>query len=164
MLFLENLQFRCLFHRSTASSPGVFPGALHSSVASEAGLEPGAPRGGHWGRTYETLDRQQEARRCLCYHVTTRGWSTPLPQWHPIHRRTATILAAGGMEGVKCQRRCLHEVDTLIRAPYSLTHCMTMYQTIHPARYVSALSWGAYPRTRAAYARSHKCQVLPETP
>jgi hypothetical protein len=35
---------RCLFHKSTASSPGFSLGAPRSSVASGAGLEPGAPR------------------------------------------------------------------------------------------------------------------------
>ena len=44
---------RCLFHKSTASSPGLSLGAPRSSVASGAGLEPGAPRGGHWYRTCE---------------------------------------------------------------------------------------------------------------
>jgi hypothetical protein len=38
---------RCLFHKSTASSPGCFLGTPRSSVASGAGLEPGASRGGH---------------------------------------------------------------------------------------------------------------------
>ena len=36
---------RCLFHKSTASSPGFSLGSPRSSVASGAGLEPGAPRG-----------------------------------------------------------------------------------------------------------------------
>ena len=35
---------RCLFHTSTASSPGLSLGTPRSSVASGAGLEPGAPR------------------------------------------------------------------------------------------------------------------------
>src|SRR6266498_3984 len=35
---------RCLFHKSTASSPGLSLGSPRSSVASGAGLEPGAPR------------------------------------------------------------------------------------------------------------------------
>src|SRR6266545_3474734 len=35
---------RCLFHASTASSPGLSLGSPRSSVASGAGLEPGAPR------------------------------------------------------------------------------------------------------------------------
>src|SRR6266446_7695872 len=74
---------RCLFHTSTASSPGLSLGSPRSSVASGAGLEPGAPR-----------------RRALVQDLRNghRGGVRNMPERKS--RRTDVLIVGSGAVGV----------------------------------------------------------------